>query len=107
MYNQGLYLFDCGNGKDFGQVIVSELFDSNLKDTIDFFPEMMSQDNEKTQGTKGCSYAEKLQEQSLFINDFISAEACNLFFVMLTSKTIDYQGVIINQNNFKKQPLKI
>ena len=71
MYNQGLYLFDCGNGKDFGQVIVSELFDSNLKDTIDFFPEMMSQDNEKTQGTKGCSYAEKLQEQSLFINDFL------------------------------------
>ena len=107
LYKQGFYLFDCGNGKDFGQVVVSELFGKALKDTIDLFPKMMSQDTEEIQRTRGCSYAEKLEEQSLFINDFIAAEACDLFFTMLTSSTIEHQGVVINQKTLRKQPIKI
>lgn len=107
IYNQGLYLFDCGNGKDFGQVILSELYGSTLKDTIDIFPDMMKQDTFKAQKTRGCSFAEKLEEQSLFINDFISAEAVDLFWKMFTEQTLDYQGVVINQKTMKKQPIKI
>ena len=106
IYDQGLYWIDCGNGKDFGQVVLSDLYDNKLKDVFDIFSDYKNQDP-ADQKFRGCSYIEKFEEQELFINDFIATEAVDLFWRMIRTRTIDSQGVIINQNNFKKQPLKI
>ena len=108
------YLIDCGNGKDFGQVILSNVNDENrsksiqkLKTLYDIFPNADKQDTTKIQGTRGCSYKEKLEEQDLFINDSIAVDACELLKKMLTVNSIDYQGCIINQSQNKKLPIKI
>lgn len=109
-YNESFipfFLLDCGNGKDFGQVVLSNVNEKKLKNLYDLFPNADEQDVEEIQQTKGCSYREKLEEQDLFINDLIATEAVQLLKEIFTSKEINYQGVIINQKECKKLPIKI
>ena len=106
-HNKPMYIIDCGNGKDFGQVILSEVASNKLKNLYDLFPNADYQDTEEIQKTRGCSYREKLEEQDLFINDSIAIEAVELLKKMLTVNSIDYQGCIINQSQNKKLPIKI
>lgn len=96
---------DCGNGKDFGQVVLTDF--KSLRTPTDIFGDLVSYDNLEAQGTMGCSYRDKLNEQDLFINDIISAYCSEIIWSLFRDKTLDSQGVIINTKTFKSQPIKI
>lgn len=118
-YKTPLYWIDCGNGKDFGQVIVSTIpkieqpeksaFETikELPSVIDLYPEILKQDNKETQGIEGCSMAESLNNQDLFINDRIAVEACETINKMLRFFYLSFNGTIINQARLVSAPIKL
>ena len=104
-YYTNYYWIDCGNGKDFGQVVLTD--HDELKTVIDLFPNYKNQKPED-QKFEGCaSYAEKLEEQGLFINDKIAVECSEIIWKLLTQKEISVQGSIFNQATHRTEPLKI
>lgn len=103
------FYIDCGNGKDFGQVILSDYYFEGLKklnNVFDIYPNYSEMDNVETQGIQGCSYLDSLEKQDLFINDKIALECVELLKKLLTRSEIDYQGVICNLSG-KSNPIKI
>lgn len=93
------YLIDCGNGKDFGQVILSDV-NKKLKNINDFFGRDLSKFDTKERQGDGCSYRIKLEEQDLFINDLVSIYAVNIIKDLIINKRIYYQGVFFNTTEF-------
>lgn len=103
--NRPFYLIDCGNARDFGQVIFCDQ-KKELKNFFDYFPEAKKKETIKIQG-RSCSYAESLQEQDLFINDWVSLHAVNLIKKLMFEKQIDYQGVVFNTDSLDSVKMKI
>lgn len=101
------YWLDCGNGKDFGQVILSTLQNKELLNVFDYFGNIKKLDNVETQGIQGCSYADSLENQDLFINDIISVQAADMIYKLLRHREVRYNGIVINQKTLKTQPLKV
>lgn len=92
-----LYWIDTGNGKDFGQVVLSSE-NLNTKNVLDLFPDM--EENEKLDDTPSCSLAEALDKQDLFINSFIALSAAQMVWDLTQKDKMDYSAVFIN---LKKQ----
>lgn len=105
-YENNFFDIDCGNGKNFGQVIISNRRKS-MKNPVQIFPHMLEQDNEETQGIAGCSYEESLEKQDLFINDKIAVECVDLIWKLFREKTINVNGVITNSQKSKSLPILI
>lgn len=100
------YLIVCGNARDFGQVILSDR-KKELKNIFDIFgDDFRKYSGKKTQG-EGCSYWDKLQEQDLFINDWVSMYAIVIIKDMLFKKRIDYQGFFFNTSEYETQKMSI
>lgn len=101
------YLFiDCGNARDFGQVILSDQ-KKKLKNIEDIFgKDIHKQDTVDIQG-HGCSYAESLLEQDLFINDWVSLYAITIIKDLLFKKEIDYQGFFFNTSDYLTQKIML
>lgn len=110
-YSTSYYWIDCGNGKDFGQVVLSAIKPIkkkyNLNDVFDLYGNLSEFDNEETQGMNGCSYADSIEKQDLFINDLIALEACEMIYRFLKNYYLDYSGVIINHKELKTKKLSI
>ncbi len=102
---KGFYIFDCGNARDYGQVILTDQ-KHTLKHIGDIVPDWDKQDTVEQQG-ESCSYAESLRKQDLFINDWVALYAVNLFKELLFKKEIDYQGVFFNTADFDAVKIKI
>jgi len=113
------YWLDCGNGKDFGQVILGTLNSieqpiindvlttDKLKTVVDTYGNLANYDTEEVQGIQSCSYAESILKQDLFINDEIALGASKILWKLLKSPFIDVNGYIINQQQGKSQPYLI
>jgi PRTRC genetic system ThiF family protein len=122
-----LYWLDCGNGKDFGQVILStrykpgdqfetDLFEENseiteysfpadtLKSPSQIFPGVFEG---KDDNKPSCSMAEALRKQDLFINPSIAMYASNLLYKLISEGSIDHQGIFINLKTVQTNKLKI
>ena len=100
------YLFiDCGNARDYGQIILSD-FNKKLKNIDSIIPNWDKQDTIEQQG-QGCSYAESLLEQDLFINDWVSLYAITIIKDLLFKKQIDYQGFFFNTSDYLTQKIMI
>lgn len=99
------FLIDCGNTRDYGQVILSDNA-NKLKNIYDISPDWDKQDTEEQQG-EGCSYAEKLKEQDLFVNDWVSLFAVNFIKELLFNKQISYQAVFFDSNELVTSKLKV
>lgn len=99
------YLFlDCGNARDFGQVVLSD-YGKKLKNMKDIFGEdIHKQDTVEIQG-QGCSYQDRLNEQDLFINDWVSLYAITIIKDLLFKKEIDYQGFFFNTSDYLTQKI--
>lgn len=118
-YLKAWYWLDAGNGKDFGQVILSTInvdkderksrykVINELPSVVDIFGNLKKHDSKKKQGIAGCSIAESLQEQDLFINDAISVQAVNLLWKLIREYNISYHGVIINQATLQQRGIAI
>ena len=99
------YLIDCGNARDYGQVILSD-HDQKLDNINKFVPAWRSQDTVEQQGM-GCSYQQSLEEQDLFINDWVSLMAVDLIKELLLKKHLNHQGFFFNQSDCIIQKIKI
>lgn len=118
-YDTPMYWLDCGNGKDFGQVIlatigaISQPKNSKyrtcgvLKSVYDIYGNLEQFDTKDTQGIESCSFIESIQQQDLFINDAISVNAVDLLWRLFIDLKLEYHGIILNQKDFKQRGLLI
>lgn len=105
-YEQPYFIIDGGNGKDFGQVVVSQwLKRPSLKNPIELFPDMELQDNEETQGIAGCSYEESLARQDFFINDEIAVGIMKILWKIFREPELKINAIMINQEKCKQLPI--
>lgn len=95
---QPLYWIDTGNGKNTGNIIMT---DFNIPSIIDLYKKRPSQKKDKG---PSCSVAESLNEQSILVNQYMAVVTCNLIWDIITKKEINWSGAYINTEtlNFKK-----
>lgn len=108
-YKESFYWLDCGNGKDFGQVVLatmkdidqpkSQLFKTQktLPSVIDIYGELSQYNTEEKQGIGGCSMAESLAKQDVFINDEVAIQAVKIVQQLVRNYRISYHGAVVNQ----------
>lgn len=104
-YLKNYYTIDGGNGKDFGQCVLSSSEKSELKNPFELFPDIEDQDNEEHQGIQGCSYADSLERQDLFINDQIALCIMTTFWKLLREPEIKHNAIMVNQFKNKQLPI--
>lgn len=112
-YKKPYYWLDCGNGKDFGQVVLATLDEikqpeksiydcaASLPSVIDIYGELSAYDVEETQGIEGCSMADSLAKQDVFINDEIAIQAVKIVQQLVRHYRISYHGAVVNQRTNK------
>lgn len=118
-YRKMFYWMDIGNSRNTGQFILGSLFKEDrklesefinpvqkLKTIIDLFANLEEHDTEIIQG-KGCAYTDKLKEQSLFINDVLSAHASDCLFRLLLNKELSIHGGFVNLETGLVNPIKV
>ena len=114
-YDKFLYWLDFGNTRTVGQVIlgsldisqpVSEKYETASR--LPFVTELFdyTQLEEKDSGPS-CSLAEALQKQDLFINSTLAQLGCGLLWKLFRECMIEYQGVFLNLDTLKTNPIKI
>lgn len=84
--------FDLGNGKDTGQIIISD--NGRYGDFFEHFPNV---EDDKVKAT--CSMADSLTRQDLNINRLMALHASNLFWKMFRKGKLDCCGMYINASN--------
>ncbi len=93
--------FDCGNGKNFGQVIMTDRM-HKLPSVFDIYGDLSKHKRRKSVQGEGCSIWNKLQDQSLFINDDIAVAFGEMFWTLLRDKRIDYHAAYMNLDSFNR-----
>lgn len=118
-YRRRIYWLDIGNGKDFGQAILSTVgtvkqpkksrFNvvEKLRSIVDIYGDLKEFDNKETQGMESCSVADSIEEQDLFINDVVSVQAVNMLWRLLKDFFISHHGVIVNQKTLNQRGILI
>ena len=108
-YNTPFYWLDCGNGRDFGQVVLGTLrpipqpkkhenTTECLNNVVDVYGNLSQYDTIENQGIESCSFIESIQKQDLFINDEIAMNAAKIIKKMILSTTLNINGYIVNQS---------
>lgn len=112
-YLKNYYWLDCGNGRNFGQVILGTLqgidqpkksvynCQKYLPSVIDIYGELEQYNTQETQGIEGCSMAESLAKQDVFINDEIAIQAVKIIQQLVRNYRISYHGAVVNQRTNK------
>ncbi|MBB3125269.1 PRTRC genetic system ThiF family protein [Mesoflavibacter sabulilitoris] len=103
------FWLDCGNTRTAGQCILSTIKTDGkaiLPNLFERFGNIDDMETETLQGA-GCSIADKLMEQDLFVNDSIALFASNLIWKLFKDKRIAHQGAFINLDTFKANPIRI
>jgi len=112
-YLKNYYWLDCGNGRNFGQVVLTTIgkieqpkksaynCQSILPSVIDIYGELNQYDTQEAQGIVGCSMAESLAKQDVFINDEIAVQAVKIVQQLVRHYRIQYHGAVVNQGTSK------
>lgn len=116
-YRNRYYWIDIGNSKDTGQFVIGSLFVEDrkleseflepiqkLKTIVELFPNLGEHDTEVLQG-QGCAYADKLNKQSLFINDVLVSHAADCLYRLLLNKELLVLGGFANLKKGKVNPI--
>lgn len=98
-----LYMIDCGNGKDFGQIVLHT--HTQGKTVFDLFPDMAKHENREDQGD--CGYFQLLEQQDLLINDWVSLYVVTMLKDIFIKKRLDYQGFFFNTYDFQTQKINL
>ena len=115
-YNKRLYWIDFGNTVNSGQVVVGSL--NNIQQpktrkhtTIPRLNTITELFNLKTVKEKdsgpSCSLAEALNKQDLFINSTLANLGCGLLWKMITTGTLEHQGLFLNLESMNVNPIKL
>ena len=105
----GFFLIDCGNGKDYGQVILMDKF-GHLPNYFDIYG-MELPESPEGEDEVSCSYWDDLEKQGLFINDHIASYVGSMLENLLFYKKLEYSAVFfsIKEGNTRfmevKEPL--
>lgn len=89
------YIFDVGNDRDFGQVVLLDLKEGKLSD-VD-----RTGLTSDTVGTETCGERPLFAEQGLFINSFMAMLTAEMFWQFLTQYNLDYSQVFANLSLMK------
>lgn len=95
-YRKLYYWIDCGNGKDFGQVILASFIgDKRLPTIIDLHPDLKDDPHEPS-----CSVMASLHQQSYNVNKFVGLIALNMLTTLLIDYRLGYSQVYFNLEPF-------
>ena len=99
------YWLDCGNNRTAGQVVFGTIRDveqpkiedviGRLPTVIDLYPEIKDPTREADQGPS-CSLAEAIEQQDLFINQFVALEAVELLWKVFREGFIEYSVAYVS-----------
>lgn len=96
-----IYWIDAGNGKDFGQVVITDV-EHTLMNIFDISDNIEADDkNIEVQGV-GCSYADKLQEQGLFVNTDMAQIVGSILETMFIDRVLFYNVVYSNLKTMQR-----
>ncbi len=96
-YSEIYHWIDCGNSKDYGQIILSAHHERKLPTIIDVHPDIEEDKNEPS-----CSLRESLNQQSFIVNKMTGILAIE----MLSSLLFDF-NILHSQVYFNLNPLTI
>ena len=99
-----LYHIDCGNGADFGQVLLGN-GTKNLPWPEVAEPDLVREGPEDD--APSCSMAEALEKQELFVNDYAARIAGTLLWNLLRHGYTEIRGAYFNLNPVMVNPIKI
>lgn len=109
IHNTPFYWMDLGNGKNYGQVLLSTLYESKknlgIKNLPTFFKEFPNVKDDKLEPS--CSAAESLARQDLFINKMLSTLAAHMLWDLFKNFRINYRGIYLNLENMKTSKIPI
>lgn len=86
------YAIDCGNGSNFGQVLLQAPRHAGFADMA---PGLIEGEDSPDSGPS-CSLAEALTKQELLVNDFAARIAVQMLWELLRRGGIDYNAVYYN-----------
>lgn len=99
------YWLDCGNNRTAGQVVlgtIREVEQPKIEDVIgrlptvlDLYPEIKDPSREADQGPS-CSLAEAIEQQDLFINQFVALESAELLWKIFRQGFIEYSVAYVS-----------
>jgi len=111
-----VYWIDFGNTTNTGQVVIGTIGEvtqpkaeefstvSKMKTITEMFD--LKKVKEKDSGPS-CSLAEALGKQDLFINSTLAQHGCALLWKMMTTGMVDNQGLYLNLETTKVNPIKL
>ena len=99
-----VYHIDCGNGANFGQVILGD-GSPELPWPEKDVPELIADGPEDD--TPSCSMAEALEKQELFVNDYAARIAGTLLWNLLRHGCTEIRGAYFNLDPIAVNPIKI
>lgn len=113
-----LYWMDLGNGRESGQCILSTVGnltqpksktfrpEGTLPFVTDEFAELL-RESEETDTTPGCSLAEALRGQDLFINSALVNHAGSFLWSLFATGYTRYRGFFLHLGDFRCQPIPV
>ena len=108
---KGKYWLDIGNGKDYGQVVLSYHGSDKKRNNLKTLNKITKGDYFKIKDKKvnepSCSLAVSLGRQSLFINSILAELAGDMLFRFLNDYVIDYNGLYLNLRNLEINKIPI
>ncbi len=116
-YSTPLYWLDFGNTQTIGQVVLGTI-PKNIKQPVSEQYETVGSLKVITRFVKyssvkeedsgpSCSLAEALAKQDLFINSTLAQLGCNLLWKLFRNGMIEHQGLYLNLNTLKANPIYI
>lgn len=105
-----VYYLDCGNGPDYGQVLIgSKEQDKSktapLKMPWEICPDLIADIPEDN--TPSCSLAEALEHQELYVNQMTATLALQLLWSLFRRGGLDHQGYFFNLTTGRTVPVPI
>lgn len=98
-----VYHLDCGNGSNYGQVILGNGQDLPWPEKV--LPELVAKGVEDN--TPSCSMAEALEKQDLFVNDFAVRIASAILWDLFRHGGTDIRGAFYSLDPVSVNPIKI
>ena len=116
-YRTPLYWMDFGNAQTTGQAIIGTVQkkipqpESKIYETVDSLKVITQYVNYSAVKVKdsgpSCSLAEALLKQDLFINSTLAQLGCDILWKMFRNGLIEHQGLYLNLNTVKVNPIPV
>jgi PRTRC genetic system ThiF family protein len=114
-YKEEMYWLDFGNARNTGQIVLGTVRPvdqptiegiesvSELKTIADLFD--LTEVKDEDSGP-GCSLAESLTKQDLFVNSTLAQLGSALLWKLISTGSIDYHGAYLNLQTMNVNPIK-